>query len=148
MKVIFLKDVPGQGRKGEIKEVSYGYGQNFLIAKKFAQTASPEIQQKMAKEAREAAEKRDREIIKLNTLKTDLEKRIFAVRMKVGDKGQIFSGVHEKDIIVAINSKMGLALEKNQIELGAIIKGLGMHSAKVKLAQGIVAVIQLNVEAG
>ena len=79
--------------------------------------------------------------------KADLEKRVFVFKVKVGDKGQIFSGVHEKDVVSAINSKTGLNLEKNQVELGSIVKGLGMHSAKVKLAPGIVANIQLNVEA-
>lgn len=147
MKVIFIKDQPGAGKKGEVKEVNDGYAKNFLIAKGFAQIATPDIVAKVAKEAREAETKKLKEIEKLKTTKTDLEKRVFIFKVKVGDKGQIFSGVHEKDAASVINSKTGLALEKNQIELGAIIKGLGMHTAKVKLAPGIVANIQLNVEA-
>jgi len=50
MKVIFIKDSPSQGRKGEIKEVSDGFAKNFLIAKGFAQVATTEIQTKVAKE--------------------------------------------------------------------------------------------------
>ena len=147
MKIIFIKDHPGTGKKGEVKEVNDGYAKNFLIAKGFAQIATPEIIAKVAKEAKEAVAKKNRELEKLAAAKADLEKRVFVFKVKVGDKGQIFSGVHEKDVVSAINSKTGLNLEKNQVELGSIVKGLGMHSAKVKLAPGIVANIQLNVEA-
>ena len=53
MKVIFLKDAPGQGKKGEIKDVSGGFAQNFLIPKGFARVASADIQNQIAKEAKE-----------------------------------------------------------------------------------------------
>jgi large subunit ribosomal protein L9 len=83
----------------------------------------------------------------LQTLKLDLEKRTFILKVKVGDKGQIFSGIHEKDIVNAVNSKMGLMLEKSQISLQKPIKELGKHEVKVRLAQNLPAVINLQVEA-
>jgi large subunit ribosomal protein L9 len=147
MRIIFVKDQPGGGKKGEIKDVADGYAQNFLIAKGFAQIATAEIQAKVAKESKEAEIKRNKEIEKLKAVKSDLEKRVFTIKVKVGDKGQIFSGVHEKDIVAAINSKMGLSLEKNQAELSGIVKQLGEHQVKIKLAAGIIANVKIKVEA-
>ena len=90
MKVIFIKDTPGQGRRGEIKDVSDGYAQNFLIRKGLAQVATAEMQAKIAKEAKEAEIKKLKEIGKLEALKSEIEKRTFTVKVKVGEKGQIF----------------------------------------------------------
>ena len=75
-----------------------------------------------------------------------MEKRVFTVKVKVGDKGQIFSGVHEKDVAAAINAKTELGLEKNQVVLDKPIKELGSHKVKVKLGQNLGAEITLNVE--
>ena len=148
MKVIFTKDQPGGGKKGQIKEVNDGYAKNFLIAKGFAQIATPEIQAKVAKESKEAETKKLKEIEKLSAIKADLEKRTFTVKVKVGDKGQVFSGVHDKDIVSILNSKMSLSLQKNQVDLTKPIKELGEHKVKVKLAPGVQATINLHVEAG
>jgi large subunit ribosomal protein L9 len=146
MKVIFVKNQPGGGKIGEIKEVADGYAQNFLIAKGFARLATAEIQAKVAKEQKEAESKKQKEIEKLKKIKIELEKRVFTVKVKVGDKGQVFGGVHEKDIVALISSKLNFLLERNQIEIPSAIKNLGEHQVKVKLALGISANIKINVE--
>lgn len=147
MKVIFVKQLSGTAKAGEIKEVNDGYAKNFLIAKGFAQVVTPQIQAKVEKESKEAETKKLKEIEKLHSLKADLEKRIFSVKVKVGDKGQIFSGVHEKDVAKALNDATKGNLEKNQVELSAIIRELGEHQVKVKLASGINATVKIKVEA-
>lgn len=147
MKIIFLKDAPGQGRRGEIKEVSEGYASNFLIPKGFAQVATAEIQQKIAKEGREADAKRQKDAAKMAALKTDLEKRTFTLKVKVGDKGQVFGGVHEKDIVDVINQKMNSQIDRHQVEIGATIKQIGSHQVKLKLAGGLAVNVNINVEA-
>lgn len=147
MKVVFIKDLSGTAKKGELKDVNDGYAKNFLIAKGFAKTATPEVQAKIAKESREAEAKKQKEAGKLRMLKTELEKHVFTIKVKVGDKGQIFSGVHEKDVVAAIQSKLQITLEKNLVKLSGIIKSLGEHKASIKLGQNIEAGIRLNVEA-
>jgi large subunit ribosomal protein L9 len=148
MKVIFTKDQPGGGKKGELKEVSDGYAKNFLIAKGFAQFATPEIQAKIAKEQKEATVKQQKEIARAAALKSDVEKKVFIVQVKVGNKGQVFSGVHEKDIAEAINKKMGMELDKHQVDLAKPIKEIGEHKVKVKLAPNVTAQVTVKVEAG
>lgn len=146
MKIILLKDVPQLAKKGEMKDVSDGYASNFLIPKGFAVVATGEIQQKLAKEHKESEEKAAREAKKMEVLKHDLEKRTFTLKVKVGDKGQVFGGIHEKDIAGAINEKMNLQFEKNQIELPQPIKALGPAVTIIKLSHHLSASIKLMIE--
>ena len=148
MKIIFIKDTPGQGKRGEIKEVSDGYAKNFLIARGLAKVANTDIQAMVAKEQREAVTKKQKELTQLQTLKTELEKRTYSVSVKVGDKGQIFSGVHDKDIAEVISKKVGQLIDRGQVGLTKPIKELGLHTVKVKLAGGISANVKIQVEAG
>jgi len=147
MKVIFLKDTPNQGRRGEVKEVSDGFAKNFLIAKGFAQVATVDMQNRLNKEAKEQEAKKQKQILNAQSLKQDLEKKTFSVKVKVGAKGQIFGAVHEKEIVVAVNGKLATEFEKSQIEIASPIKTLGEHTVKVKLAPGVFANVKINVEA-
>ncbi len=146
MKVIFLKDVSGAGKRGEIKEVSSGYAQNFLIPKGFAQIATQELQNKIAKEKKEASQKIQKEEQRYQAMKTDLEKRIFSLQVKVGDKGQVFGGVHEKDIAQVISKKTGTTIDKHQVDLLAPIKTIGDHKAKVRFDHHVSATVTIKVE--
>lgn len=146
MKVIFLKDLPGAGRKGEVKDVSGGYAQNFLIPKGFVQAVTPQLQAKLAKEAREAISKQEKEKTRLHALRQELEKRTFTMKVKVGDKGQVFGGIHEKDVAKAIGDKMDMVIDKNQIEIPTPVKELGIHQIIFKLGGGLLATVRLNVE--
>ncbi len=147
MKIVFLKDVSGIGRKGEVKNVSDGYANNFLLPKGFAEVVTNELQAKLAKEQKEAQNKKERDLVKLNNLKQELEKRSFAIKVKTGDKGQIFGGIHEKDIAKTVSDKMGIEVEKNQIEIPAALKELGAHQVKLKLEGGIIANIKIDIQA-
>jgi large subunit ribosomal protein L9 len=147
MKVIFLKDVPKIGRRGELKEVSAGYASNFLIPKGLARVATADVQAKIVKETKEHEQKIQREAEKVKTLKTDLEKRTFNLQVKVGDKGQVFGSIHEKDIAEIINKKLDAGVEKSNIHIGTPIKAVGDHTVSVKLGHGITATIKINVSA-
>jgi large subunit ribosomal protein L9 len=148
MKVIFIKDSPGNGKKGEIKEVSDGFAANFLIPKGFAQVASKEIQLKVAKETKEHQTKLAKENQKFMALKQDIERRIFTLQVKVGNQGQIFGGIHEKDIATAINLKMNLALLKNQIRIKVPLKQLGDYVVEINLGKNIIANAKIKLLAG
>lgn len=145
MKVIFIKDSPGQGRKGEVKEVSEGFARNYLIAKGLAEVVTPQLKQRLEKEERERIEKRQREIARQQALKSEIERRNFSLKVKVGDKGQIFGGVHEKEIAGLIASKLGTEIEKNQIVITQPIKAPGEYSVSIKLGSGVVAQAKINL---
>lgn len=146
MKVIFIKDQPGGGKKGQLKEVSDGYAMNFLIPKGFAQVATTQIISRLEKEAREADAKKNKEKEQAQKLKNEIAKRTFKVAVKVGDRGQVFGGIHEKDVALVISEKMGLNFDKNQVELPVVIKDLGEYIVKLKLSGGILAEAKIKVE--
>lgn len=147
MKVILLKDVPKVGKKGEVKNVSDGYAKNLLIKNGLATAATQEAANKLAKEVKEKSEKQNRLQTKAHEQKHELERRIFTVKTKVGDKGQVFGGVHEKDIIAAIFQKTKISLEKAQIDAHKGIKALGEHVIDIKLGHGVRAKTKINLEA-
>lgn len=146
MKIILLTDVPKVGRKNEIKEVSDGLAKNMLIPKGLAMLATPEAQAKLARKAKEKSESTTKGLEKLHTNKAELERRTFTVKVKVGNKGQIFAGVHEKDIADAIYQKTKIKVEKHQIGAHKTIKELGVHVIDIKLGQGIIAKTKINVD--
>ncbi len=146
MKIILIKDVPKIGRRGEVKEVSAGYATNFLIKQGLAQAATTEAQTKLASEKRDKTAKQIKAQELAARYKKELEARIFTIKVKTGDKGQIFSGVNEKDIIRAIYQKTKINLEKKQITAHHAIKQLGQHTIVVKLNSGLSAQTKINIE--
>lgn len=147
MKILFVKDHGNIGRRGEIKEVSDGMARNLLIPKGIAVVATSQLSATIAREKADAEAKKDRKIEKSKNLKADIEKKTFTVKVNVGDKGQIFGGVHEKDIISVVNEKMGTAFNKVDLKLSENIRTTGNYKAVLKLAHGTVANIQINIEA-
>ena len=147
MKVILLTDVPKIGRKGEVKEVADGYANNLLIKKGLAIAATKDAQAKLAKENKDKSEKQQRQISKFETWKKELEKRTFTIKVKIGNKGQIFGGVHEKDIIDAVYQKTKIELEKSQFDSLKSIKQLGTHDITIRFGHGVNAKTKINIEA-
>lgn len=148
MRVILLKDVPKVGKKGEIKEVSDGYAHNFLFRQGLAEIATAQVQAQVKKQLSEKSAKKENLKTKYEKLKVDLEKRTFNIPVKVGEQGQIFAGVHEKDVIEVVNQKLKVKLEKHQIGLNSVIKELGTHQIRIKLGQGVYAVTKINITRG
>jgi large subunit ribosomal protein L9 len=146
MKVILLKDVPKIGKQGEIKEVSDGYANNMLIKKGLATPATKQAQEKIVKEAKDKTEKQQRLLQKYQQYQRELEKRTFTIKVKIGDKGQIFGGVHEKDIIDVVYQKTKIPLEKSQFENLKGIKQLGIHEITLRLGQGVTTKTKINIE--
>ena len=146
MKVILLKDVPKIGRKGEIKDVADGFAKNMLIRKGLASLATGDAQAKLAKEKKDKSDAAAKTKSQAEKQRQDLEKRTFTIKVKTGEQGQIFGGIHEQDVAKAIFQKTKLKLEKSQIQVPHGIKSIGQHVATVKLAGGITANVKINLE--
>lgn len=146
MKVILSKSVPGVGKAGEIKEVSEGYGNNFILKKGFGRLATAQELTRQVKEAKEAAGKQERQVGQAKGLKQKLETQKFTAVVKVGEQGQVFSGVHEKDIAELLSQKLHATIEKSQIHTPPL-KTLGEHKIKVKLGHGLSAETTLIIQA-
>jgi large subunit ribosomal protein L9 len=148
MKVLFLQDLKGQGRRGEIKEVSDGFAQNFLIKNGFATIATGKVQQTEKAKLDAKAESAVRLRIKRELLKTELEKHAFTVLCKSGEGGKLFGAVREKDIVEAILKKIPSAnIEKHAVDITQPIKTVGTHKVTVMLERGLTANVHIEIKA-
>lgn len=144
MKVIFLKDVKGQGKKDEIKEVSDGYGKNFLINKGYAVLATPTGLKKLNKEQQE--HKEQEEIKKSFALeqKSKLEKETLKFKVKTGEQDRVFGSVSSKQIISELK-KLGYNIDKKMFKTNDSLTFLGFHNVEIELYKGVIATLKVQL---
>ena len=146
MKVIFLQDVKGKGKKGDIKDVPNGYAQNFLIKNNLAKPANNESMAEL-KGKQKAQEKHEAELLaEAEELKTVLEKEETVVRIKAkaGEDGRLFGSIPSKQIAEALNKQYSIKLDKRKIELEQPIRALGYTKVPVKLHSKVTATITVQ----
>ena len=145
MKVIFNTDVRGQGKKGELKEVSDGYARNYLIPRKLASEAT--VDNINALKVKEKARARQIEMEKAQAIENakKLEGVQVIVRAKSGGAGKLFGAVTSEAISRALKEQFDMDIEKNKIVQGDPIKTFGAYSVKAKLGYEVSATINLLV---
>ena len=145
MKVIFNTDVRGQGKKGELKEVSDGYARNYLLPRKLAAEATADNIN--ALKQREKARARQIELEKAQAAENakKLEGVQVIVRAKAGEKGKLFGAVTSAEISKALREQFDIDIEKNKIGQGEPIKTFGAYSVKAKFGYEINGTINLLV---
>ena len=145
MKVIFLKDVKGKGKKGDIKNVADGYANNFLFKQGLAIEATPAnlkaLEAQKQKEQRQAAE----ELANAKKLKEQLEKLTVTIPAKAGEGGRLFGSITSKQIAESLQAQHGLKLDKRKIELADAIRALGYTNVPVKLHPEVTATLKVHV---
>ena len=146
MKVIFLKDVKGTAKKGEMKEVSDGYARNFLFPKGIAKEANAvnineHKQQEKGKEIK--AQREEEEARQLGEKIRGTKVEIFS---KAGDGGRLFGAITSKDIAEALGRKLGLDIDKKKILLNDSIKTLGITEVEIKLHTRVSTKISVEVK--
>ena len=145
MKVIFHEDVKGQGKKGELKEVSDGYARNFLLPKKLAKEATADNLNtiKLQEKARQAQIAREKAEALENAKK--LESIVVKVSAKAGANGRLFGAVTNKEISEALEKQHSMVIEKNKIVLPEPIKNYGSYEVKCKFGYEISGIIHVVV---
>ena len=145
MKVIFLQDVRGQGKKGEMKEVSEGYGRNYLLPRKLAVEASKDNLNALAmkEKARKAQEERERAQARENADR--LKDVVVTIRARAGGSGKLFGSVTSQEIADALKEQHGIEIEKNRIVQADPIKAYGNYEVKCKFGYGIDGTLNLLV---
>lgn len=145
MKVIFNVDVRGQGKKGELKEVSEGYGRNYLLPRKLAVEATADNMNTLrlkekAKAAAIAAEK-----AKAEENAKQLESLMVKISAKAGSAGKLFGSITSKEISEALKEQFGIEIEKQKIVQTEPIKSFGSYDVKCKFGYEINGVIHVLV---
>jgi len=143
MKVIFLKDLKGQGKKGEIKEVKDGYG-TFLIKNNIANIAN-ESNLKHYNTLKSKQELEENLFIKdCEKLKEQLEKLSINIKVKVGSQDKVFGSVSTKQISTELK-KLNFNIDKNKIKVDYPLSSLGTHIVNVELHKKVIANVKINL---
>ena len=145
MKVIFQQDVRGQGKKGEMKEVSDGYGRNYLLPRKLAVEATTDNLNTMklrekAKAAQMAAEK-----AKAEENAKQLESVVVKIAAKAGAGGKLFGAVTSKEISEALRAQHGIEVDSKKIVQAEPIKGYGSFEVKCRFGYEVAGTIHVLV---
>ncbi|MBZ2079373.1 50S ribosomal protein L9 [Streptococcus parasanguinis] len=150
MKVIFLADVKGKGKKGEIKEVPTGYAQNFLIKKNLAKEANAqaigELRGKQKSEEKAHAEL----LAEAQKIKAKLEEEATVVQFteKIGPDGRTFGSITNKKIAEELEKQFGIKIDKRHIQVASPIRSTGLIDVPVKIYQDVTGVINIRVNEG
>ena len=144
MKVIFLKDLKGQGKKDEIKNVSDGYANNFLIAKGYAIIANTgNIKQLNTQKLIEEENEKER-ILEAEKIKKQLEKINIQIKVKTGTGDKVFGSVSSKQIVEYLK-KENFDINKNQVMITESLTSLGTHIISIQLHKKVLAQIKVNL---
>lgn len=143
MKVIFLADVKGAGKEGDVKEVRDGYARNFLFPKQLVEHATEGALRTFRERRARKDKAREKRIAVLTEKAAQLKNTEIAFQLKVGEKNEVFGSVHRKDIEEAL-AKKGFTSIKAL--LTHPLKEFGGHRIDIDLGEGIKAEITVKVE--
>ena len=145
MKVIFLKDVKGKGKKGEVKDVSVGYANNYLFKNNLAEEATQENLRKLKAQKQKEAEREQEEKSAAEEIKSKLDKTTVRIKAKSGEDGRLFGSITSKQIAETLKKEHKLDVDRRKIELKDPIRSLGHHKVPVKLHHEVNGTITVHV---
>lgn len=145
MKVILKADIKGVGKKDEVINASDGYARNFLLPKNLAVEANNDNMAKL--KAKQEAFKYQKNQEKEEAMKAadKLEKILVKIKVKAGENGKIFGGVSAKEIAQELENQYKIKVDKKKIDLKETIKTLGTQVVEVKLFEGVVGKVKVDV---
>ncbi|MCT4404820.1 50S ribosomal protein L9 [Leuconostoc falkenbergense] len=150
MKVVFLEDVKGRGKKGEVKEVPDGYANNFLIKNKKAEPATGKnlgaVKGRQKAEAKASAE----ELANAQKLAQffEDEKTVVELTGKSGADGRLFGAISTKQIAAGLEKQYKIKIDKRKMVLNQPIHALGYTNVPVKLHRQVTANLRVHVSEG
>lgn len=148
MKVIYLQDVKGSGKKGEVKNVSDGYARNMLLPKGLAIEANAKNLSELAGKNSSAAHKVEVEKQKAQEIADTISGKTVKAVAKAGTGGRLFGAVTAQNIAECIEKQYGCKIDKKKISLKSEIKNFGTYEADIRLYAGITAKVTVEVSEG
>ncbi|WP_295075390.1 50S ribosomal protein L9 [Ruminococcus sp.] len=148
MKVIFLQDVKGSGKKGEIKNVADGYARNMLLPKGYAVEATAANMNKLEGAQASAQHKIDVDIQAAKEAAEKIRGKKVNIAAKAGSNGKLFGSVTAGNVADSLAEQLGVKVDKKKIALSTDIKNFGSYTAAVKLYNGITETIDVEVIEG
>ncbi|CZR06603.1 50S ribosomal protein L9 [Trichococcus ilyis] len=149
MKVVFLEDVKGKGKKGEVKEIADGYA-NFLIKNRKAEEANAATISALKGQKKAEEKKQAEQLAAAQELKAFLEKdeSIIKLSAKIGEDGRLFGSITTKQVAEALQKQHNVKLDKRKIELENPIRALGFTKMPVKIHPEVTAILTVHITEG
>ena len=145
MKVILKADIKGVGKKDEVVNASDGYARNFLFPKNLAVEANNENMSKLKAKQDSAKYQKGVEKEKAIEVADKLSKILLKIEVKAGENGKIFGGVSAKEIAQELSKEYKIEVDKKKIDLKETIKTLGVHNVEIKLFEGVIGKLRIDV---
>ena len=147
MKVVFLKDVEGTAKSGDVKDVADGFARNFLLPRNLALPATKDAIQLATAEARRAVRAQEKTDAEARALLERLAGKPLKVKARVGEQGRLYGSITSSDIAEAAKKQVKQVIDRHSIELAEPIKELGDHTVRVRLTRNVAGEFTVKVEA-
>ncbi|MBN1152171.1 MAG: 50S ribosomal protein L9 [Dehalococcoidia bacterium] len=146
MKVIFVKDVPGTGEVGEVKEVTRGYGRNYLLPNGLAVEASAGAMKQAESRIRQEKERKEQESKKLELLAAKLQGQEVRFKAKVGAEDKLFGSITAAHIAEELSKNVDATVDKKHVVLERPLREAGSHEVLVRLSGKAEATVTVIIE--
>ena len=146
MKVLFLKEVEGSAKAGDVKEVAPGYARNYLFPQKLAVVADARVVEQVQQREEAARRRAEKQLAEAKEIATKIKKLTVTIFAKTGDGGRLFGSVTNADIAQHLKRE-GVDVDKRKIEVEPAIKSLGPHEVTVQLHGDISETLKVVVVA-
>ena len=145
MKVILKSDIKGVGKKDQVINASDGYARNYLLPKGLAVEANTDNMSKLKAKQDSNAFRKSQEKEAAQVLAEKLAKIQVKIKVRTGENGKVFGGVSSKEIAETLKSDYNYIVDKKKIDLKEPIKELGIKTINIKLYEGIIAHLKIDV---
>ena len=145
MKVILKADIKGVGKKNEVINASDGYARNFLFPKNLAVEANKENISKWKAKQQSIQYQKQQEKEEALKIAEKLSKISLRIKVKAGENGKIFGGVSSKEIADVLEKEYNINIDKKKIDLKETIKTLGQRIVEIRLFEGVIGKVRVDV---
>ena len=145
MKVILKTDIKGVGKKDQVINASDGYARNYLFPKNLAVEANGENMSKLKAKQDSNAFKKSQEKEEAQKVAEKLSKILLKIKVKAGENGKIFGGVSSKEIAENLEKQYKIKVDKKKIDLKETIKTLGEFTIEIRLYEGVLGKVRIDV---
>lgn len=147
MKVVFLEEVEGTARTGDVKNVADGFARNFLLPRKLAAPATQHYIDIATAKATKEAKRQERLDDEARThVLPKVDGQAYTTEVRVGEQGKLFGSVTARDIAELVHQGTGVEVEHRQVDIKEPIRELGKYEIGVKLTRNVIATVSLSVE--
>jgi len=147
VKVLFVKDVTGTAKPGDVKEVAPGYARNFLFPKHLAVVADERVVDQIRKREEAARRRAEKQFADAREVAGRLRKLTVTIYAKTGEGGRLFGSVTNTDVAQQLKREAGIDVDKRKIEIEPPIRSLGPHEVSVELHPEITETLKVVVAA-